>query len=111
SREFSILILLTVLFAYVYSSEIRCQTSDDCSRLHECLQGKCEHKPIFPLTITEIVGSVLIMLFVGLSNVAGIGGASLLSPILLICFHYNASKSIMIVYAMVFGGAFGNYLN
>jgi len=111
SRIFSILIILTVLFACVYTSEIQCQTSDDCSQLYECMEGKCQHKPIFPLTIHEIVGSVLIVLFVGLSNVAGIGGASLLSPILLVCFHYNASKSIMIVYAMVFGGAFGNYLN
>ena len=37
----------------------------------------CEHKPLFPLAASEIVGCCLILITSGLANAAGIGGGAL----------------------------------
>jgi len=82
-----------------------------CPSLHNCIDGFCYHKDIFPLTNTEYFGSALLMILAGLANAGGLGGGALLSPILLLIFNYSANKAIMIVYGIVFGGSLGNFLN
>jgi len=82
-----------------------------CPSLHDCIDGYCFHKELFPLTGREIFGSILLMLLGGLTNAGGLGGGALLSPILLLIFNYSPNKAIMIVYGIVFGGSVGNFLN
>lgn len=66
---------------------------------------------IFPITLVEIFGFILIMIVAGLANAGGLGGGPLLSPILIILFNYSESHAIEIVYALVFGASLGNFLN
>lgn len=51
------------------------------------------------------------MILAGLANAGGLGGGALLTPILLLFFQYSANKAIMLVYSIVFGGSFGNFVN
>lgn len=51
------------------------------------------------------------MILAGLANAGGLGGGALLTPVLLIFFQYSANKAIMLVYSIVFGGSFGNFVN
>lgn len=87
------------------------EISYECPSLHSCIEGYCVRKELFPLAPIEIVGSVFLMILAGLANAGGIGGGALLSPILLIFFHYSANRAIMQVYGIVFGGAVGNFMN
>jgi len=105
------LLLFTILYKETLASELTCEVNDDCPALNECTNNICQHKPLFPLTFREILSTIIIMILSGVANAGGLGGGALLSPILLIGFNYDASKSIMIVYALVFGGALGNFLN
>jgi len=86
-------------------------TTDDCPSLYTCVENQCHHKNIFPLTFREILGAILIMILSGFANSGGIGGGSILSPILLTIFGYSANKAIMLVYVLIFGGSLGNFLN
>lgn len=53
----------------------------------------------------------MIVILTGLASSGGLGGGIILTPIMLIFFRYTENKAIMIVYAMIFGGAIGNFLN
>jgi uncharacterized membrane protein YfcA len=85
--------------------------TSDCPTLYQCVQGVCTHKDLFPLSPIEIVGLVLVVFITGLASSGGNGGGTILTPILLIFFHYSESNAIMIVYSMIFGGAIGNFIN
>ena len=85
--------------------------TDNCPALHECIQEACIHKDIFPLSFREILGGALIMVLSGFANSGGIGGGSILTPVLLTVYGYTANKAIMIVYVLIFGGSLGNFLN
>ena len=69
------------------------------------------HKDIFPLTLREGIGAVLIMIFSGFANAGGIGGGGFLSILMLLVFGYNTTKTVMLVYVLIFGGSLGNLLN
>ena len=115
--------ILFILFACLFSSlrasgEICTITTgeqgnetDDCPALHDCIDNQCKHKDIFPLEGREIFGGLLIMVLSGFANAGGIGGGSILTPILLTIYGYTANKAIMIVYVLIFGGSLGNFLN
>jgi uncharacterized membrane protein YfcA len=90
-------------------SEPACATTDDCPSLFECVNGYCAHKALFPLTIREIITVALLMLVAGPAH--GLGAGSVLTPILLIGFNMEASKSTMIMYALILGGSIGTFLN
>ena len=83
----------------------------NCPDLYTCEAGICVHKDVFPLTSDEIIGTLLIMFVTGLANAGGSSGATLTSLFLLMFFKYNENKAIMVAYALVFGGALGNFVN
>jgi len=87
------------------------ETTDDCPSLYTCVENECKHKDIFPLTFREVIGALCIMILSGFANSGGIGGGSILTPILLTIFGYSANKAIMLVYVLIFGGSLGNFLN
>lgn len=112
SRTFSLCVLFISAFLIQQAAsqnESPCGTTDDCPALHECLDGYCHHKELFPLTIREIITIVLLMLIAGPAH--GLGAGSILTPILLIGFNMDAGKSTMIMYALILGGSFGAFLN
>eukprot|EP01017_Pseudomicrothorax_dubius_P024014 TRINITY_DN25563_c0_g1_i1.p1 TRINITY_DN25563_c0_g1~~TRINITY_DN25563_c0_g1_i1.p1 ORF type:complete len:422 (-),score=57.59 TRINITY_DN25563_c0_g1_i1:60-1265(-) len=89
----------------------RCSKSKPCPNLYKCNERLkiCQHKEIFPLTMQEIFGSLLVIVVAGLANAGGLGGGAIITPILIIFFEYRASASIMISYILVFGGSLGNF--
>lgn len=82
-----------------------------CPEYYDCIAGVCVHKDIFPMPTFEIVGTILIMIVTGFSNAAGSGGSTLTTLLLLIFFQYTENRAVMIAYALVFGGALGNFVN
>jgi len=84
---------------------------DTCPLLHQCVNKTCVHKDIFPLTLREIIGAVLVIILSGLSTSGGLGGGSVLTPLLLTFYQYTANKSITLGYVLIFGGSLGNFLN
>ena len=116
---FSILLLALSFSCCCYAQDQTCTVytdsqgveTNDCAALNSCINGICVHKDIFPLTFREGIGAVLIMIFSGFANAGGIGGGGFLSPLLLLLFGYNTSKTVMLVYVLIFGGSLGNFLN
>jgi len=117
-------ILITLLLSFtflgaVYAADESCHISigkngnkiETCPDLYTCQEGICVHKDIFPMGKNEIIGTVLIMIVTGLANAGGSSGTALTTLLLLIFFNYNENKGVMIAYALVFGGALGNFIN
>ena len=117
-RSLVFLVCILVLFEFT-TAQNDCRISIDndgkeinnCLPLHNCLDGKCVHKGVFPLTIREIVGAIIITFISGLANSGGLGGGSLLTTLLLVLYNYTPLISISIVYCMIFGGSLGNFIN
>jgi len=109
------LLLVAAVFVEQTTSQIElgstCQTSDDCMALYICEEQEqvCVHKPLFPLTVREIITLVLILLIAGPAH--GLGAGSIMTPIVLVGFNYDAGKSTMIMQALILGGSFGAFLN
>jgi len=106
------------LLSLVYAADERCEVTitdghrtETCPDLYYCKEGMCVHKDIFPMSKKEIIGTVLIMIVTGLANAGGSSGTALTTLLLLIFFNYNENKGVMIAYALVFGGALGNFIN
>lgn len=73
-----------------------CVTADDCldSEYYFCnADSVCEHKAVFPQTTYEIIGVVIFMLIMALSNVAGIGGGGIAIPMAMEFFTLSTKKS------------------
>ena len=84
---------------------------EECSILYNCVDGYCVRKDIFPLTLRETIGGLIIMLLVRFSNTGSVRGGSILSPILLFVFEYSTNKTIIVIYVLIFGGSLGSFLN
>jgi hypothetical protein len=114
-NHISVYLIFSILLAFAQAAQTEdtliCEDSEQCPGLYYCIDGICQHKYLFPLSTREIISTILLMILSGLANAGGLGGGALLSPILLIGFDYEANKSIMIIYSIVFGGAMGNFLN
>ena len=111
SRHTLILLALFLVFIGPTIAQELCQIDTNCPRLHNCIDGQCVHKNFFPLTATEIVGLITMVLISGLLNTGGAGGGALLTPILIILFNYEANAAISLVYGLLFGGSVGNFVN
>ena len=84
---------------------------EECPVFHSCLNGFCVRKDIFPLTLREIIGGLIIMVLIRFSNTGSVRGGSILSPILLFVFKYRPNKTIIVIYVLIFGGSLGSFLN
>lgn len=78
------------------SKFINCYTNDDCLYLNFCILNKCIHKRFFPPTIKEIIGAFLIVLASAISNMGGIGGGGIMSPILKFYLNFNKKDGMTI---------------
>ena len=54
---------------------------------------------------------ILIVILSGMCTLAGIGGGTLILPILVSFFNYSQKKAALFIFIPVFGAAFGNFLN
>lgn len=60
---------------------------------------------------TQVIGMIIMMLISGLSSLAGLGGGGPNVVVLISCFGVLPKDATIIVFACVFGSAFGNMLN
>jgi len=56
------------------------------------------------------VGLILVFIFTGIANAAGVEGVFLDVPILMLTFNYTSSEAIRVIYCITFGGMLGSYL-
>ena len=90
----------------IYSKDINyCVVNEDCKDLNYCVLNKCIHKRYLPPTIKEIFGSVLIVLGSALSNIGGIGGGGIMSPIMKFYMNFNKGDGVTIAKLMIFCGS------
>lgn len=98
--------LLNILTALSFLTLVlSCRTDSDCSRLSVCISEECEHKDLFPMSITEYLGVILVILLAGLSNAGGIGGGAIMMPILILLFGFVPHYAIPISQVIIFGGS------
>jgi uncharacterized membrane protein YfcA len=78
--------------------------------LNNCIDAICKHKSFFPLTSTEIIGALFIIIGSALSNAGGIGGGGLLMPILVLFLNFNPKEAVPISKLMILTGALTAFL-
>ena len=81
-----------------------CESTADCSLLNLCLAGECVHKDLFPLATEDYFLGLVIFLFTGIANAAGIAGASILIPMAITISHFSTHVAIPLISATSFGG-------
>jgi hypothetical protein len=81
---------------------------------YECGEAamKCVHEALFPfkgsLTLTDVVGFVLVILGAGIANSGGIGGGVMFTPVFIFLFGYTFQASIPLAKATIFAGSLAN---
>eukprot|EP01017_Pseudomicrothorax_dubius_P050714 TRINITY_DN9643_c0_g1_i3.p1 TRINITY_DN9643_c0_g1~~TRINITY_DN9643_c0_g1_i3.p1 ORF type:complete len:502 (-),score=100.20 TRINITY_DN9643_c0_g1_i3:43-1548(-) len=105
------LILLLALAVAVTAADANtnCSTDNDCGVNFECRVGKCSHKGMFPLRYTDILATILFILISSMTNIAGIGGGAIYSPLVIMILDYEVTKAIYIAYVVTFGGVLSNF--
>jgi len=86
--------------------KVSCTTTEECLPINEyflCKAEKegdtekfCVHKPLFPLTTREWVGTFVFSLIMLLSNVAGIGGGGVAIPLAMYFFSLSMKPAIAV---------------
>lgn len=60
------------------------------------------------MTLQELLGSVVLILIVGVGQAAGVGGGLVIVPLLMTFFGYEAKKSIAMVFVSIFSASIVN---
>jgi uncharacterized membrane protein YfcA len=87
-----------------------CNLTVKCPYLHTCNNHRCLHKIIWPPTGSEIAGTFLLFIIVGLGNAGGIGGVFLIRPVLVYLLKYSLESANELSYSLLFGGMLGGYI-
>jgi uncharacterized membrane protein YfcA len=69
---------------------------DLCQEIEGSAKRQCKHKPLFPMTGQEVVGSFVFALVMLLSNVGGIGGGGVAIPLVMVFFNFSMKPAIAI---------------
>lgn len=113
-------ILILGYFSILGSCQATCTSDADCVSGYEycpsqctgsnCGERMCEHKGLTPFHFQEIIGVIVIALLTTLANAGGVGGGSLLLPVisLMLTFHQNQAATISTT--MVFVAAVTRYI-
>lgn len=88
-----------------------CTITEDCPELNYCLLKQCRHKRFFPITLKEIIGSIVLFVTSALTNASGVGGGGVINPILGFIFKFNAQEGISMSKLIVFIGALTAIIN
>lgn len=62
----------------------------------------CQHKKLFPLFTKEIIGIIIFVLMAMMSAAAGVGGGSIMVPILLIFFNFSTKEAVALTNGLIF---------
>lgn len=75
-----------------------------------CLDSKCTHKNLLPITWGDILCTLLVMIGSALCAGSGIGGGGIFVPVLMLVSSFTAKESVPLSKVMIFGGAIANYI-
>lgn len=89
---------------------ISCSSGTSCPFLYECLNSKCVHEGLFPLSI--YTGFVYFLLPFGamLCNVGGLSAGIYKVPILMDMLNYPVNTATILSYPIVTGTALANFI-
>jgi uncharacterized membrane protein YfcA len=87
------------------SSDCNSYPYEICSDL-----GTCEHKPIFPMELTEFLGLIVLPTLMALCNAAGVGGGGLQVPLCMIFFKFSTKNAIALSGFAIFMGSLTRYI-
>lgn len=96
-------------------AEATCESTADCHAqgLDDwvCRAGVCEEdEPLFPLSHTELVGSIGAFVCTVLSAGSGLGGGGLLVPAYIILMSLSSHEAVPLSKATIFGGAIASFM-
>lgn len=60
------------------------------------LKDICDHKKVFPPTGLEIGGWIVFAIFKTLSNIAGVGGGGVSTPLAMAFFHLQTKQAVAV---------------
>ena len=103
--------ILLITHASFKKTGSKCHTNDDCPDLHSCQHNVCKHKPLFPITVREVFGTIIVLLLNALLTAGGVGAGAAYVPYISLLFGVTLQQSVYIGYACVFGGGLGNLMN
>jgi uncharacterized membrane protein YfcA len=81
-----------------------CSSDNACHREEVCDNGTCLHKSLFPLSIFDIVGALLVVCVSAFANASGLGGGPLMTIILLVIFNFDTASAVSLCQITVFSG-------
>jgi uncharacterized membrane protein YfcA len=77
-------------------------SSDDDDEEKFLSTHSCQHKLLFPLFPKEIIGIIIFVAMAMMSAAAGVGGGSIMVPILLIFFNFSTKEAIALTNGLIF---------
>ena len=80
-----------------------CAADFDCREGWEyCKNEVCAHKGLFPIVALDIVGHLVILLILVLSNIGGVGGCGIVIPTAMALFGFDAKGAIALSNLSIF---------
>lgn len=63
------------------------------------------HKDLWPPEETEVIGYIIMFFVSALANAAGIGGGSIMTPVLVLLFYFETRTAVPLSQVIIFAGA------
>ena len=110
------LFIICILIFKTTNSKIWCETNETCSTnistSYHCNleQNICEHNSLLEFHKSYLIGAILIIFISAFANAGGIGGGSVIVPVLTIIFAFEVKEAIPLSKATIFAGAVVNVL-
>jgi uncharacterized membrane protein YfcA len=98
------LILLLILLTVLAKADQSCDLDSLCDELSTCINKKCVHKGLFPLAMTEYIGTGVMLVISCIANAGGIGGSSITISLMLLLFKFDAHTAVAMTQIFIFGG-------
>jgi uncharacterized membrane protein YfcA len=94
-----------LIFLLVFSNaQETCFVDSDCLELSSCHEGLCEHKELFPLAVSEIIGIFVMIVVSALANAGGAGGSSMTLSLMLLLHKFDPHSSVALTQVFMFAG-------
>lgn len=101
-------IILTVILAQLNSQEIL--FSHSIRLLEESQEPIVQHKNLFPIDNTDIIGSLSVSVGLMIAASGGIGGGGILVPLLIIVFGFKPKYAIPLSNITILGSSITNVI-
>ena len=102
---------LLIIFFNSINSKLQCDKDSVCTSnltskyFCNTTTKMCEHEPLSEFSTAYIIGIVIIVFISAFANAGGIGGGSVIVPVLTIMFAFEVNEAIPLSKATIFAGA------